>query len=224
MAGFSYKLKENTDLCHFCLPTEKEYGVQCIIIRENNDCRDMTLQHLPVVKTLLESRPLSVPKDLAFIHIALPNSNFNSFDNEKYKIIIPASAYFKLLDFFQTDWPFVQNRLESDFQDVKSSQEWIAIDATCISFRGPADIMYRMPLDMTNSFALDLVAIKRMDTGKCMLSLVYSDSTLGCLSLPPQPMLQLAKRSAYLKSLYEEPVVAAAAAAAIGGLKKKRVL
>lgn len=204
MAGFSYKLREKTDLCHFSLPTEKDYGVQCIILKESNNIKDITAQHVDVAKALFEGRPQYSPKDLAFIHVAQPNQHFTSFDNEKFKIIITASAYFKMLEFFASDWSVVQTRFDSDFEDVKSKQEWIAIDPTSISFRGHADIMYRLPLDVGNTFALDLIAIKRMDTGKSMLSLVYTDPMFGYTSLPPGPMVQLAKNWTYLKSLYEE--------------------
>ena len=111
MTSYSYKLKENTDLCHYFLASEKEYGVQCIILREKNKPNDITQKHLNVVKCLFENRISHSPKDVAFIQVAPPAKAFEKFDAEKYKIIIVADAYFKLLQFFNSDWPLVRKRL-----------------------------------------------------------------------------------------------------------------
>lgn len=186
MASYSYKLKENSDLCHFCLSSEKEYGVQSIILRHNKKTHH----------ALLKNRS----HRLVFMHVASPGKAFEVFEHEKYKIVIVADAYFKLLQFFHSDWPLVLKRVESDYLDMKTDVEWIGLKPS-ISFRGPADIIYRLPLDETSEFRLDLVVTRREDTGKTQISLVYTDATLGYLNLPPEPMMRLAEDHASLLSL-----------------------
>jgi hypothetical protein len=207
MASYSYKLRPNTDLCHFYPPTETDYGVQCLLLRENNNIRSVTVQYYNVAMQLFENRVGYSPKDFVFIQVASPNTKFGPFDAEKYKLIIVASAYFKVLEFFASEWTHVQKRIDADYGDLKANQEWISINPA-ISFRGPADIYYKQPLDSTNTFVLDLAVTKRIDSGKVTVSLNYSDPKLGCLSLPVGTMLQLAQDYAYLKSLYDykEPI------------------
>lgn len=202
MASYSYKLRSNTDLCHFCAPSDKDFGVQCLLLRENNNIRSVTVQYYNVAMQMYENRLGFTPKDFVFIQVAAPNNSFQSFDAEKYKLIITASAYFKLLEFFSSEWAHVQKRFDSDYGDLKSNSEWISLNPG-ISFRGPADIYYKLPLDTTNTFSLDLAVTKRMDSGKVTVSLNYTDPKLGCLALPIGPMLQLTQDYAYLKSLYD---------------------
>jgi hypothetical protein len=199
MASYSYKLKDSSDLRHFIMSSEKEYGVQCVILR---DCRDHTAQHSNMVKLLLDSRPQSSNKDVAFLQVCSPGKAFELFDHEKYKLILATKAYFKLLEFFQTEWPLVFKRIELDYQALKAKKDWISLNPS-ISFRGPADIVYRSPLDTTNTFVLDLVITKRIDNGKTNITLMYTDENMGSLHLPPQAMVQLAQSYPALTSLYD---------------------
>jgi hypothetical protein len=202
MGSFTYKLKENTDLCHFCLPSEKEFGIQSIILREQSNLRDITTVHYNLGRSIYENRLGFEPKDLALIQVTTPNKAFEGFDNEKYKIIIAAHAYFKLLEFYDKDWIMVQKRLISDFEDIKSNNEWISLNHS-ISFRGSADIYYRQTLDVAKTFELNLLASINIDTGKTRVSLAYTNATMGSLTLPEAPMIRLAKDSTYLRSLYD---------------------
>lgn len=201
MATYSYKLKENTDLCHFSLSTEKEYGFQCVILRDGQGLKDYTSHHASVIKALFENRP-NYCKDVAFLHVAIPGKAFEKFDQEKYKIMITPKAYFKLLEFFQSEWPLLQKRLESDYQICKVQRDWLAIDPT-ITFRGPADVVYSQPLDATNTFALELVVSKRINSGKTNITLSYTDEKMGSTHLPPQPLVYLSQGRTYLHSLYD---------------------
>jgi hypothetical protein len=196
MASYSYKLKEYSDLCHFIPPSEKEHGIQCVFLRNPNSVKDYSPLHYTAVKSLFENRSQLI-KEVAFLHITTPGKAFEKFDQEKYKLVIAAKA-----------WPLVQKRMESDYQDMKEKQEWIALSPS-ISFRGPADIIYKSTLDSTNTFALELVVTKRIDTGKTNITLAYTDETLGSVSLPPAPMMHLAKENAFFSSVwdYKEAVI-----------------
>lgn len=200
MASYSFKFEENTDLCQFSLSTEKEYGVQCVILRDCQNPKEYTTQHCSVVKTLFEERP-TYCKDVVFLHVVSPGKAFEKFDQEKYKLVLVARAYFKLLDFFQSEWPMLQKRMESDYQLCKARKDWISLEPG-YSFRGASEIVYTNPLDTTNSFALELVVTKRIDNGKTNISLSYTDEKMGSLHLPPQPMVQLAQGRSYLHSIY----------------------
>lgn len=207
MASYSYKLKENTDLCHYVHASEKDYGIQCVIVRDYNLVKEHTIQHYSAIKSLFENRPQGSLKDIAFLHVASPGKAFDKFDAEKYKLVMTSKAYFNLLDFFHSEWSLVMKRMESDYQDIKTKKEWITLCPT-MSFRGAADVVYEMPLDVTNTFALHLSVIKRVDTGKTNITLAYTDDSLGSTHLPPGPMVHLAQDANYIAKLfdYKEPL------------------
>lgn len=201
MASYSYKVKDNADLCHYVHSSEKDYGVQCVILREATQIKDYSPQHYAGIKSLFENRPQGSSKEVVFLHVASPGKVFEKFDQEKYKLVMTAKAYFRLLDFFKSEWQLVVKRIESDYQDIKAKKEWIQINPS-VSFRGSADIIFKLPLDSTNTFALDMVVTKRFDTGKTNIMLTYTDETLGSVHLPPFPMVHLAQDMAYLTSLF----------------------
>ena len=201
MASYTFKLKENTDLCHFNLSSEKDFGVQCVILRDCNSQQDYTSQHANVVKALFEGRAKTL-KDVAFLHVASPGKAFEKFDQEKYKLVLTGNAYLKLLEFFQSDWSLLQRRLDLDFQSIKTKKDWILMISS-FKFKGPADIVYRLPLDTSNTLCLELVVTKRGDNGKTNICLVYTDETLGILHLPPPTMVNLAKDLEFVKSHYD---------------------
>jgi hypothetical protein len=207
MASYSYKIKENADLCQYIHSSEKDYGVQCVIMREANNIKEYSPHHYAGIKTLFESRPQDSVKEVAFLHVAPPAKAFEKFDQEKYKLVLTAKAYLKVLEFFQSEWSLLFKRMESDIQNIKAKKEWITLNPN-ISFRGAADIIFMTPLDTTNTYALNLVVTKRIETGKTNITLSYTDETLGSLHLPPAAMDYLAQDTAYLTKLldYKEPV------------------
>lgn len=197
--SYSYKLRENSDLCQYQLASEKEFGVQCCLFRDSKSCKEFSSHYYNLYRTHYETGLTTA----AFITVAPPNKAFEKFDQEKYKIVIPARAYFKLLDFFLTEWPLVVKRCECDYNDMMERREWITLTPS-ISFRGPADVIYRQTIDATTAVNLDLVVTKRGDsTGKITVSLVYTEEKLGSINLPPFPMLQMAQEIGYLNDLYE---------------------
>lgn len=199
--GFFFNLRDKSDMCHFCLTSEKDYGVQVIILREKNP-NDITQKYLHIVKTIIDSKQNTENKNIVFMQVAAPAKAFDHFDNEKYKLILSVEAYFNLLHFFQADWPMVKKRLDSDFQDIKSNRAWISLTPT-ISFRGPADVNYQTTLDTTNNYSLNLMVTKQYDSGKTNITLGYTDDSLGSTHLPYTAMMALAKDLAYIKSLCE---------------------
>lgn len=205
MATYIIQPKENSDYCHFVMASEKEHGLQCYIFRDSTKAKDFAGQQYSVVKTLWDNKPI---KDICFLQVSPPGKPFELFDKEKYKIVLPAKAYFKLLDFFQTEWPSLQKRIESDFQNIKSRKDWIPL-CSFLSFQGEASfILYKLPLDVTpNATGLELVILKRGDSGKTNISLNYTDESLGSMHLPLQQMLQFAQHLHYVSSLfnYKEP-------------------
>jgi hypothetical protein len=196
MSSYSYKLKEKSDLCHYVMSSEKDYGVQAVILRENSPHN--------VSKVITEGKSC---KDVVYLHVASPGKAFECFEQEKHKLIIAPKAYFQLLQFFHSDWPLVFKRLEVDYQSLKARTDWIALDPA-ISFRGPADIVYKCTLESATTFALHLVITKRIDNGKTNISLAYTDESMGSMHVPPGPMAHLAQTGDYLRSLYDykEPV------------------
>ena len=197
---YSYKPKEQVDLCHFNLASEKDYGVQCVILREAQDIKEYTAHHSTIVKSLYEGRPYKL-KDVAFLQVASPGKAFGHFDQEKYKIALVPRAYFKVLEFFQTEWPLVSKHIEADHQGVKSKREWISAFPS-ITFRGRADVQFEVIVDTTDHLKLSIKVTKNPDIGKSNISLVYSYETLGSIHLPPLAMVKMANDLAQLSTLY----------------------
>lgn len=191
MATYTYKPREGCDLRHSIPSAEKEYGVQCII------ARDIKEHASDLIKIVCENRC----KDVAFLHIAIPGKTFESFDHEKYKLVLTPKAYFKLLEFFVSDYNLVMKRMESDYLAIKGKKVWLTLQ-TETAIRGPADIVFTLPLDVTNTFALELIITRRVDINKTNILLAYTDEAMGLVNLPPQPMMMLAASHAYLNSLY----------------------
>lgn len=202
MACYALKLRSNTDVCHHAFSTEKDCGVQSLILRETSNIKSVTVQHVGVAKTLFENRLGYSPKDLVFIQVSQPTKKFEHFDSEKQKIVITVDAYFRLLEFFKNEWPVMLKRIDSDFEELKSKQEWKKYSSS-ISYRGLGDISFTLPLDATKTFALELSIVKDTDTGKMVIMLAYTDSLLGNCPLPLLPMLQLSQDLACLKTLYK---------------------
>lgn len=200
--NFNYKLKDSSDLCHYILSSESEHGVQCIFLRENNSPLDITQKFVNLPGLLFENRlGFQGKRDVVFMSVAPPAKGFDLFDEERQKIILTTEAYFKVLQFFQSDWPLVKMRLDSDYEDIKTCREWITLTPS-ISFRGPADIVYQMTIDETCILILNLVITRSYDTGKTNIRLVYTDDRLGSINLPSGAMSELAKEVDYIKSLY----------------------
>lgn len=199
MASYSYKLKDNSDLCHYKLASEKEFGVQCCLIRDANNCKDYSTHHYTLYQSMYESKQPGA----AFLQVSTPGKAFDKFDQEKHKIVIPVKAYFKLLEFFISDWSLVLRRCESDYNDMKQGNGWISLTPS-ISFRGTADVIYKSILDSTNVADLELIITKRGDTlGKMNIMLAYTDEKLGSIHLPPAPFSRLAQELSHLVDLYE---------------------
>ena len=195
----TYKLKEKADLAHKIDAAEKEFGVLCTIIRNASECKEFSTQ-FNVFKTVYESQ---LSDGAAFLQVCPPARPFERFDQEKYKIVIPIQAYFRLLDFFVHDWSLVLKRLEADYTDMKERKRWFVLTPS-FSFRGMADIVYRLQLDSTNVADLDVVVTKHGDSsGKRNIRLVYTDERLGSISLPINPMITLSREYSQLMDLYE---------------------
>jgi hypothetical protein len=203
---WSYERREATAVCNFLPSSEKEYGVQCIIFKEHNSPKEYTTKHINVVKTIVSGKPC---KDIAFLHVSLPGKAFDLFDNEKYKLVLLASAYFQLLEFFKNDFNNVIKRMDEESPGLKSKKDWIFAEPM-VSYRGLADIKASVQLDSGPSYSLDLVITRRLDINKTSIVLGYSDDTMGLLSLPHTTFLQLSSAHATVCALndYKEPVPA----------------
>ena len=200
--NFNYKLKDSSDLCHYILSSENDHGVQCIFLRENNSPIDITQKYTHLPALLFENRlGFQGKRDVVFLTVSPPAKGFDLFDHERKKIVVTAEAYFKILQFFQSDWPLVKMRLDSDYEDIKTCREWITLTPN-ISFRGPADIVFQMTIDETCVFTLNLVVTRSYDSGQTNIQLIYTDDNLGSIHLPSAAMCELAKELAFVKSLY----------------------
>lgn len=198
MALYSYKLKEHTDLCHFIPSSTTDFGVQCTVLREGQNIKEYTGQHYNIIKTLFEGRQ---HQDVALLVVTQPGKSFEHFDHEKFKLALVPKAYFRVLEFFQTEWPLVYKRIESDFQNMKGKKEWLNLIPT-ISFKGPADIQYQLIVDSTDHVELVLKVTKSHELGKTNITLCYSDEHLGSIHLPPLTMVKLAQDRGYLNTLF----------------------
>lgn len=200
MASFSFQLRDTNDLCHFILASEKDYGAQCLFLSETSSTKDYTVHFVKILRQLNDGRAQPI-KDVAFLHVVPPGQSFNSYDNEKCKLALTTKAYFRMMDFFKSELPLVIKRMDADCLAMKQKNDWIKIFPD-ISFRGIADCVYKLPLDTTNTFVLDLVVFRRGDSGKTNISLNYSDEKLGSVNLPPATMTNLANGVNNLTHLY----------------------
>lgn len=197
---FSQEAEENTDICHFNIASEKDYGVQCVILREAHSIKEYTAQHSNIFSVLFEGRTQNT-KDVAFLHVASPGKAFGHFDKEKYKIALLPKAYFNVLEFFKTEWPLVFQHMETDYQAAKVKKEWIWYSPT-INIRNPGHITFQKIIDSAGPLKLTLQITKNVKIGKTNISLFYSDETMGSIQLPPLTMVNMANDLASLNSLY----------------------
>lgn len=194
---FAYKSRESCDVCQFVKSSEKEYGVQCIIIDEANNPKQYSSQHSNVIKTITSGKPY---KCVAFLQVSSPGKAFDMFDNEKYKIVILASAYFRLLEFFHSEFTDTMARMDEESIIIKNKKEWILAEPG-LSFRGLADIIATLPLDSGPTYSLELVITRRLDINKTNIVLAYSDETMGIVNLPYLAMVQMARQHLAVVSL-----------------------
>ena len=187
---FSYPSRDVFDVCQFVPSSEKEFGVQCHILKETKSPKEYTTQHVSVVKTITSGKP---NKDVVFMHVSLPGKTFDVFDNEKFKIVIPLRAYFKLLEFFKNDFDATIKRMEEEATGLMKQKEWILIEPG-LSYRGLADIVATLELDSGSSYTLSLIITRRLDIHKTTIVLAYSNETMGLLSLPHNAFLQMMKQ------------------------------
>lgn len=161
--------------------------------------------HSSLVKTLFEDRPGSgnVHRDVAYLRVSPPGKAFEPYDKEKNKLAITVNAYLKLLQFFKSEYHLVDNRMESDYKNMLEKKQWLPLGPT-ISFKGGADIEFKLILDHSNAFNLELVIVKKFDYGgKRSIYLQYTDTSMGRISLPGSVMVELSKDLPYISSLLD---------------------
>lgn len=206
MATYTIQPQDNSAYCHFLLASEKEYGLQSLMFKDGTRAKEYAGSLHNIVKSVCENRPC---KDVCFLHVAIPGKAFESFDKEKHKLVLLAKPYFKLLEFFANEWQPLVTRMEADHANIKARKDWIKL-TSFLSFQGDANIIYKLPLDtLPNSVTLDLVCIKKGDSGKTSITLSYSDESLGSISLPLPSMMHCSQQGNYVSGLYnyKEPVL-----------------
>lgn len=199
MASYSYNLSDNNNVCHYILPNEKDYGVQSIIIRNCISVAECFKIHAHIVDQLFFDRP-SEPKDVVYMQVTGPGKAFDSYDKEKHKLPITLKAYIQLLNFFYTDYHLVLKRIDADYHVMKAGKEWLSLFPT-VTFQGPADIIYKCPLDSCKTFGLDLTVTRRVDIGKTSVTLKYTKEDMGMIYIQPPAMLYLAQDRDFIASL-----------------------
>lgn len=163
------------------------------------------LVHSSLVNTLFEDRPGggNVHRDVAYLRVSSPGRAFEPYDKEKNKLAITLSAYLKLLNFFKSEYHLVENRMESDYKNMLEKKQWLPLGPT-ISFRGAANIEFKLILDHSNAFNLELVIVRKFDYGgKRSIYLQYTDASMGRISLPGTVMVELSRDLPYISSLLD---------------------
>jgi len=169
--------------------------------------------HASLVKKLFEDRSgggKNLRRDVAYLQVSLPGKTFETYDREKYRLPITVNAYFEVLKFFKQEYRMVENRMEADYKTMMERKNWLSL-CPSISFRGGADIEFKLPVDVSNSFTLNLVVRKVYETGKKCIFLEYSDASMGKIPLPATGMAELAKDHSFLSGLcngdYKESMI-----------------
>lgn len=162
--------------------------------------------HASQVKKLFEDRPATTlagkkdKRDIAYLKVCQPGKAFESYDREKYRLAMTVNAYFEVLKFFKNEYRRVENRMEDDYKNMIEERENLAFTPR-VGFYGGADIEYRQPVDMTNTFQLDLVITKEFRSGKRSAKLAYSDESMGSILIPANAMEEMAEDLPFLVGL-----------------------
>lgn len=171
---------------------------------------DEFVMHASLVKKLYEDRPKQVRRDVAYLKVSQPGKSFDTYDREKYRLPMTMNAYFEVLKFFKQEYRMVENRMEADYKNMLERKEWLSV-CPSIAFRGGADIEFKMPVDMSNGFTLDLVIRKSYESGKKSIYLEYSEPSMGKILLPGSVMEELSQDLSFLMGLcngdYKETLI-----------------
>lgn len=197
---YSYTLSDLNDVCHYVMPSEKEYGIQNYIVRNAGaELEDQFKVHANLVKELF---PENAPRDVVFMQVAGPGKAFEQYDKVKCKLPITLKAYIKLLKFFETEYPRVLSRSDADSQIMTAGVKWLSLSPS-ITFRKPADICFKKTLERGVHQNLELFYEKRHLTGKRCVTLKYTNQDLGILFVPPPAMTLLAKEVDIINNLQD---------------------
>lgn len=157
--------------------------------------------HAHIVTKLFEDRPgKPMRRDLVYLKVSPCGKAFESYDRERNRLVMTLPAYLELLRFFKNEYRLVLNRMESDRRNMTKGKEWMPLISN-VCFRGPADTVYNIVLDSSNSFCLNLTVTNRFDAGKKMIMLQYTDETMGQVGLPGPALEILAKDLSYIEGL-----------------------
>ena len=198
---YTYKLSKASELSHFILSSEKEHGIQTFIFKDCVKIREEYASHGPLVDTLYAERP-EVSKDIVLLQVAHPGKSFAKYADDKHKIALTLGAYLELLKFFRGEYSKLMKRIDTDIKNMTTKSEWMMLNPF-ISFRGPADILFKQVLDATGKFSLDLHIYKEWEQGTLSMTLAYSDEKMGSIPLPLAPMKQLARDLPTISSLVD---------------------
>ncbi len=228
--SYTYKLRDASQLLHSLPSSQNEYGVQCCMIREGpmsvedavksitsptsstskREYRALVTPsaspaphqefsaHTSLVKTLFDNKR----RDVAYLRVCPPGKAFETYDKEKHKLAITIRAYLDLLRFFKSEYHLVCKRMEQDRKHMLDKTEWLPLLPT-LSFKGGADIDYRLPLDQANAFDLELVIKKKFDATHKTITLQYTDEKMGYIVLPGTVMEILSKDLPFITSFLD---------------------
>jgi hypothetical protein len=231
-ASYTYKLRDASQLLHYLPSSENEFGVQCCMIREGPMSVEEAVKsitspttsaskreyralvtpsaspaphqefaaHASLVKTLFDDR--NKRRDVAYLRVCPPGKSFETYEKEKYKLAMTIRAYLDLLRFFKSEYHLVSKRMEQDRKHMMDKTEWLPLLPT-VSFKGGADIDYRLPLDRANTFDLELVIKKKFDATHKTIMLQYTDEKMGYIMLPGPVMEILCKDLPFITSFLD---------------------
>lgn len=179
---YTYKLNKACELWHMILSSEKEHGVQAFIFKDCKKIKEEFLTHAPIIDLLYADKP-DAARDVVFLQVSPPGKTFAKYSEDKHKLCMTLGAYLDLLKFFRNDYTKMSKKMDTDMKLMGNKSDWLSLNPF-ISFRGPADIYFKLVLETTPHHTFELTITKEYDTGNLLARLVYSEDKMGSISLP----------------------------------------
>ena len=182
---YTYRLIQAGELCHYILPSEKENGIKAYIFKSysaQTPKEEFKCHTTSMVQTLFADRPSDYLQDVVFLQGCDAGKLFCSYSEEKQKLPMTLSAYLEMLKFFQSDYAKILTKIETDFVKMHAGADWLNLNPF-LSFRGPADVLVKVLLDITPKYTLELVLCKSFLSGNVTLQLGYTDVKMGSMTL-----------------------------------------
>jgi len=186
-----YPIDNNCVLKHVIYPSETEFGVHVLILKDKrggptNDVGPVMQEKIKPFLKKHDCRPV-------ILQTCLPGSNFDNLEIDKSAVVMTHENYLNLLKFFSQDWNRISARIASDCKEMSTGTDFCPI-SSALFFKSEGMARYKCDLGKYGKDQLFLIVQgNALNNFIEMYFQINSKLTWEGIFLSPMPMMLLSK-------------------------------